>query len=124
MRRDLEIRVDGIRVYAHHGVAPAEAALGQRFAIDLVMVPLRQTTCDVDDVRETVHYGEAVDRVVRLATRERFNLIERLADAIARDLLDAFPLRSVEVRIHKPSAPVPAIVDDVSVLVRLEHDQA
>lgn len=119
MHRSLEIRVDGIRVFARHGVLAEEAALGQRFAIDLALVPLSDAACDVDDVAEAVDYGAVVERVVALATTERFALIERLADAIARDLLDAFPLAVAEVRVRKPSAPVAAIVDDVSVVVRL-----
>lgn len=121
MQRALELRIDGIRVFARHGVLPEEAVLGQRFAIDLVLVPTSTRACDIDDVAEAVDYGAVIERVVARATGERFALLERLADAVARDLLDAFPLAAAEVRVHKPSAPVPAIVDDISVVVRLER---
>ena len=56
------------------------------------------------------------DVVVSIATTRRFNLLEALAEAIATDILAAFPLvEAISVLIEKPSAPVPHVLDTVSV---------
>ena len=115
--REVEIRVDGLAVFAHHGVLPAERELGQRFYVDLVLVPSSDLACDTDDVTDAVHYGLVAERALALARSGPYALLERLADAIAVDLLEAFPLERVQVRVRKPSAPVPAVLEGVSVTV-------
>lgn len=120
--REVEIRVDGLAFFGRHGVLPAERELGQRFALDLVLVPSSDRACDTDDVTDAVHYGEVAERALAVANGGPYALLERLADAIALALLDGFPLRRVTVRVHKPSAPVPAVLDDVSVAVTRTRD--
>ncbi len=39
--REVEIAIDGLAVFAHHGALPEEQALGQRFFLDIRMIPLR-----------------------------------------------------------------------------------
>jgi dihydroneopterin aldolase len=120
--REVEIRLDGLAVFAHHGVLPAERELGQRFYVDLELVPSSDRACDTDDVADAVHYGLVAERALRLASAGPYALLERLADAIAADLLGAFPLERVRVRVRKPSAPVPAVLDSVSVTVTRTRD--
>jgi dihydroneopterin aldolase len=115
--REVEIRLDGLAVFARHGALAAERELGQRFYVDLVLVPVSDRACDTDDVADAVHYGEVAERVLAIAGGEPVALLERLADLIARDLLDSFPLARATVRVRKPSAPVPAVLDQVSVAV-------
>jgi dihydroneopterin aldolase len=115
--REVEIRIDGLAVFARHGVLPAERELGQRFYVDLLLVPASDRACDTDDVADAVHYGEVAERVLAIADGEPVALLERLADLIASDLLEAFPLARATVRVRKPSAPVPAVLDEVSVAV-------
>ncbi len=45
-------------------------------------------------------------------------LIERLAEVIATTLKDEFSLSQIEVRVHKPDAPVGVKVEDISVTIR------
>jgi dihydroneopterin aldolase len=115
--REVEIRLDGLAVFARHGALPAERELGQRFYVDVALVPASDRACDTDDVADAVHYGEVAERVVAIAGGEPVALLERLADLIACDLLAAFGLERVTVRVRKPSAPVPAVLDGVSVAV-------
>jgi dihydroneopterin aldolase len=115
--REVEIRIDGLAVFARHGVLAAERALGQRFYVDLVLTPASDRSCDTDDVADAVHYGEVSERVLAIAGGDPVSLLERLADAIAVDLLEHFPLTRATVRVRKPSAPVPAVLDGVSVTV-------
>jgi len=114
--RGVEIAIDGLAFFGRHGALPEERTLGQRFYLDLRLIPLSDRACDTDDVADAVHYGEVAERALAVAT-EPVALLERLADRIAADLLAHFPLAEARVTVRKPSAPVPAILDAVSVTV-------
>ncbi|WP_375466223.1 dihydroneopterin aldolase [uncultured Methylobacterium sp.] len=110
------IRVQRIAIFAYHGVLPEEARLGQRFYVSLnCALDLRDAGLS-DDVDRTVSYADLAAMVVEIATGRRFALIEALAEAIARAILARFDtVEAVTVQVEKPSAPVVAILDGVSV---------
>ena len=110
---ELAIEVLGVKVYGYHGVRDHEKVRGQRFVIDLVLVPLASEGCESDRLEDTVSYSEAADVAVEIATRQRFDLIERLATVIADALLARLPLARATVRVHKPAAPIRHAFDDV-----------
>lgn len=114
---DLEIEVLGLVVHAHHGVREHEKLRGQRFLIDLVLEPRSSAGCESDLLEDTVSYSDAANLAVEIATTERFDLIERLAAAIAEALLDRHPLARATVRVHKPAAPVRHPFRDIVVSV-------
>ena len=69
-----------------------------------------------DDLTQSVSYADMAEIAVGIATTRRFNLLEALAEAIATDILAGFPLvEAITVRVDKPSAPVPQVLDGVSV---------
>ncbi|MCB4800924.1 dihydroneopterin aldolase [Methylobacterium brachiatum] len=110
------IGVARIAVFGRHGVLPEEAVLGQRFYISLDaridLAPAGRS----DDVAHTVSYADLTQIAVDIATERRFNLIEALAEAIAATILERFgTVEAITVRVDKPSAPVPAILDGVSI---------
>ena len=106
--------------YARHGAFEQEAALGQRFFIDVIMHVEADEALDNDDVASTVHYGIAYDIVARTVTENRRNLIETLAKDIAKALCAwSSQIRRVEIAVRKPSVPIPGILDYAE--VRIEH---
>ena len=110
------ILVHRIAVFAHHGVLPEETRLGQRFYVSLDCRLDLSEAGRSDDVARTVSYADLAAIVVDHATQRRFDLIEALAETIAAEILRRFErIRSVTVRVDKPSAPVPAILDGVCV---------
>lgn len=120
------IRIERIAIFGRHGLLPEEAVLGQRFYISLDacldLAPAGRT----DDVAKTVSYADLAAIAVSLGTERRFNLIEALAEAIASAALARFPMiEAITVRIDKPSAPVPAILDGICVeITRLRESAA
>lgn len=113
------ILVERIAVFAYHGVLAEEARIGQRFYISLDCALDLGAAGRSDDVSQTVSYADLTAVVMRIATERRFALIEALAEAIAGEILDGCPLvDTVEVRVDKPSAPVPAVIDQVSISIR------
>ena len=112
------ILVERIAVFAYHGLLAEEARIGQRFYISLDCALDLSAAGRSDDVAQTVSYADLTAIVVRIATERRFALIEALAEAIASEILDGFSLvDAVEVRVDKPSAPVPAVIDQVSIAI-------
>ncbi len=110
------IRVHRIAVFARHGLLPEEAAIGQRFFISLDASVDTRAAGASDDLTKSVSYADMADIVVDIATARRFKLLEALAEAIATDILAAFPLiEAISVCVEKPSAPVPHVLDTVSV---------
>jgi dihydroneopterin aldolase len=114
---ELAIEVLGLAVHAHHGVREHEKLRGQRFVIDLVLVPSSSAGCESDRLEDTVSYSDAASLAVEIATAQRFDLIERLARVIADGLLARFPLDRATVRVHKPAAPIRHPFDDIVVTV-------
>ena len=113
----LTIEVRGLAVHAHHGVHDHEREHGQRFLVDLALVPRSSLACETDRLSDAVSYGDAARLAVEFATGTRFDLIERLAAYIADGLLARMPLERATVTVHKPDAPLGLDFDDVSVTV-------
>ncbi len=105
-----------IALYGNHGLLAEEKRLGQRFYISLdCRIDLRKAG-ETDDLHQTVSYDKLAEIVSTISANTRFKLIEAFAEAIAREILATFPLiESLKVRVDKPSAPVPAILDEIAI---------
>lgn len=110
------IRVHRLAVFARHGVLPEEAVIGQRFFISLDAAVDTRAAGATDDLTKSVSYADMADVAVDIATKQRFKLLEALAEAIATELLASFPLiEEISVQVEKPSAPVQQVLENVSV---------
>jgi dihydroneopterin aldolase len=109
MSAPLTIEVRGLAVHAHHGVHEHERENGQRFLLDIALIPSSALACETDRLADTVSYGDAARLAVEIATSTRFDLIERLAARM--------PLERATVTVHKPDAPLGLDFDDVAVTV-------
>ena len=112
------ILVERIAVFAHHGLLPEETRLGQRFYLSLDVGLDLSDAGRSDDVTRTVSYADLTAVAITIATERRFDLIEALAETIAAEILAGFPaIAAITVRVDKPSAPVPAVLDGVAVVI-------
>ncbi|NNM71478.1 dihydroneopterin aldolase [Enterovirga aerilata] len=105
-----------IAIYAYHGVLAEEERIGQRFYVSLdCRLDLREVG-RTDTLHTGVSYADLAQVATDVATRRRFRTIEAVAETIAGELLSKFPpLDAVTVTVDKPGAPVPAILDGISV---------
>jgi dihydroneopterin aldolase len=111
------IHLHGVRVYAHHGVYEEEKRRGQVFLIDVDIAMDLSEAGRTDDLARTIHYGELADAIVRRASSERWDLIERVAERTAELVLEDPRVEEVTVRVHKPEVTLPTPVANVSVSV-------
>ncbi|GGL09793.1 7,8-dihydroneopterin aldolase [Deinococcus radiotolerans] len=102
----------GLEFHARHGVFETEAVLGARFVVDAELhYPFAGLS---DNLADAVNYAEVYAAIQEEVTVLRHQLIEVLADRIARRLLADQPrLTHVTIRVHKPFAPLPGVFRDV-----------
>ena len=112
MKQTTQIELKGLEFFAYHGVLPEEAKLGQRFSLDVVLSLDSDMRFESDAVESTVNYAEVYALVEAIFTGERFNLIERAAEAISERVLADFKrVCEVKVTVRKPSAPLPGVFE-------------
>ena len=112
MKQTTKIELKGLEFFAYHGVLPEEVRLGQQFSVDVVLSLDPDMQFESDAVESTVNYAEVFALVEAIFTGERFNLIERAAEAIAERVLADFErVREVGVTVRKPAAPLPGVFD-------------
>jgi 7,8-dihydroneopterin aldolase/epimerase/oxygenase len=118
------IEIRGLRVMGTHGVLTEEKARPQPFEIDLILEVALDEAAGSDDLQKTVDYGPLVYAVSDLVASERFELLETLAEAIARRALLAERVEAVTVSLRKLRPPIAADVDTVGVRITRRADRA
>jgi dihydroneopterin aldolase len=99
-----------LTVYGHHGVTAEEQAVGRPFQVDVEMrLDLRQAA-ESDDLTATVNYAEVAALVSQVNASGPFRLLETFADRIAKQVMAAWPVEEVIVRVRKPHPPVGLLV--------------
>jgi len=112
------IFITGLTIHAHHGVMRHEKKVGQQFVIDLELAIDLAPAGASDKLVDTVSYSSIVETASRAFTAKSFRLVEAAAQAIADEVLAAFPrVASLRVTVHKPHAPIAAIFNDVGVTI-------
>ncbi len=116
------IVLQGVTARGNHGVLDFEKRDGQTFVVDVTMTLELERAGRTDELTATVNYAEVAGDVMARITGPSFDLIERLAEVIADDVLRHDLVDAVEVVVHKPEAPVGHPFTDVQ--VRLERVNA
>jgi dihydroneopterin aldolase len=111
------IELRGLLVRGHHGVFDYERAEGQDFVVDVALDVDISAAARSDDLADTTDYGALALTIAAIVSGEPVNLLETLADRIATACLADGRVTSVEVSVHKPSAPIPLTFDDVVVTI-------
>ena len=109
------IVVQGIKGFGYHGVLPEEREKGQDFLVDLDVETDFTVAVASDDVETTVNYVTLAELAFQMITGDAFNLIETLADEIAKKIIELPQVVSVSVTVHKPYAPIEVPFTNVSV---------
>lgn len=112
------IWLSGLAAHAHHGVFPFEQREGQRFVLDVGYELDTRPAGRADDVAATVSYSDVAGAVHGVLTGPPFRLLEALAERVAATVLDFAGVAGVTVVVHKPQAPLPVSVADVSLTIR------
>lgn len=111
------IALHGLAAFGHHGVLDHERELGQTFVVDAELDVDLTPAGHSDDLADTVDYGALSADLAAVVRDERYALIERLAARLAEVCLARDRVEAARITVHKPHAPVPVPVADVTVTV-------
>lgn len=104
------IRLEGLSVYAHHGLVAEERSLGQRFEFDVAVDVADCRACRSDEPGEAIAYEAIAAVVVEVATNFRFSLMEALGEAVCMELLAEFPIERVRLTVAKTAPSIPHVL--------------
>ena len=114
------ITVAGIAASGRHGLGDEERSQPQPFEVDISVSTNVERAAAEDDLTATVNYAVLQELVITQVATTSFHLLETLAAAVARSVLERWPqVGGVEVAVRKPGAPMPGPFSKVEVRVRL-----
>ncbi|MCY4515421.1 MAG: dihydroneopterin aldolase [Candidatus Tectomicrobia bacterium] len=115
MGRDT-IHLRNMQFYGFHGVNPEEKVLGQRFEIDVALSVDTRPAGLSDDLRQTINYAQVYKVVKHIVEKEKFDLIETLAETLAAQIGKRFGPDGVRISVRKPHVPLKeSVLDYVAV---------
>lgn len=113
-----QIRIQNLEVYAHHGVFPEEAKLGQKFLVDAALYADLREAGFSDHIRASVDYGFVCHYITEFMKENTFQLLESVAEHLAEALLLEIPkIDRIDLEIKKPWAPIALPLDTASVRI-------
>jgi dihydroneopterin aldolase len=98
----VRVEVRGLEIFGRHGVNEDERRDGQTFVFD---VEITVAEPERDDVDATVDYRRVRDVVRAISDARSYALLERLAAAVADEVVRTLEVESVRVRVRKPGIP-------------------
>jgi dihydroneopterin aldolase len=111
------ITLAGMMFSGRHGVRPAERASPQDFKVDIELDSDLLEAGRTDRLEDTVDYSRVRAIAKEVLEGESVNLLETLADRIARRVLDLPKVMAVTVRVAKrPASMLP--IDAAAVHIR------
>ncbi|MFY9586336.1 MAG: dihydroneopterin aldolase [Actinomycetota bacterium] len=116
------VEIRGLKLKGRHGVTDEERSAEQPFVVNLAARLDARQAAILDDLSSTLDYEEAVQIVAKIVTGESYQLLETLADRIARSLLTNPRVLDVWVRVAKTHAPLSEDVEEVAVEVSRSRD--
>lgn len=117
------IFIRGLRVETIVGVHAWERQLERPLVFDLELGTDTREAAASDRVRDAIDYAAVTETVTRLAKSLQPALLETLAERIARQLFEDFPIQRLRLVIDKPGA-VPEVKQVGVAVERRREDYA
>lgn len=111
------ILLRNIRLEGRHGYYDHELERPQPFEVDVELVLNLQPAGIDDDLEQSVDYAKVYEVVRQIVESTSYRLLEALAEAISHEILAAFRVDEVGVRIRKPAVQLGGPLDHAGVEV-------
>ena len=116
--------IDNLEVFANHGLFEEENKLGQKFIFDIKCELNYKKAMFSDEMTDSISYADIAEVVVKTATTNTFNLLERLAGEILKNIFTEFPqIENINLKINKPGAPIKYHFEKCGVEVKLSREE-
>ena len=116
--------IDNLEVFANHGLFEEENKLGQKFIFDIECELNYKNAMFSDEMMDSISYADIAEVVVKTATTNTFNLLERLAGEILKNIFTEFPqIENINLKINKPGAPIKYHFEKCGVEVNVSREE-
>lgn len=109
------ITLTGIHTEALIGVFDWERAQKCALTLDIQCQTDISQSSKTDNVLDALDYAKLTEIVCEFVSQTEFKLLETLADAIAKLILQTFPTQWIKLTIHKPG--ILNNVDDIAITI-------
>jgi dihydroneopterin aldolase len=119
----LNIALEGMNFFAHHGCFAEEQSIGTHFVVDVSIEADILQAIEADDIQQTINY-QSVYRQVEAEMAVVSHLIENVAYRIAKKILMQFlQAQNVTVKVAKLNPPLGGQVKQSSATVVLHRKE-
>lgn len=102
-----KMHINGLEVFAYHGIFEEEKNRGQKFVMDITLEADLRPACDSDSLEDTIDYGAVCETVENVMREKKCDLIECAAQRVIQALFARFDkIAAVSLYLRKPQAPV------------------
>lgn len=116
--------IDNLEVFANHGLFEEENKLGQKFIFDIECELNYKKAMFSDEMTDSISYADIAEVVVKTTTTNTFNLLERLAGEILKNIFTEFPqIENIKLKINKPGAPIKYHFEKCGVEVKTSREE-
>ena len=116
--------IDNLEVFANHGLFEEENRLGQKFIFDIECEFNYKKAMFSDEMTDSISYADIAEVVVKTATTNTFNLLERLAGEILKNIFTEFSqIENIKLKINKPGAPIKYHFEKCGVEVKTSREE-
>ena len=116
--------IDNLEVFANHGLFEEENKLGQKFIFDIGCELNYKKAMFSDEMTDSISYADIAEVVVETATTNTFNLLERLAGEILKNIFTEFSqIENIKLKINKPGAPIKYHFEKCGVEVNVSREE-
>ena len=96
-----KIHIEQLDVFTRIGVPEEERANPQRLTVSISLWPYQQTGDLADHIEHALNYSTVAEETKNFVRDQSVNLVETLADRLARHLLKSFPIQRVTIELRK-----------------------
>ena len=112
---DMYIRLEGLKIYAYHGVLPQENLVGAYYYIDLKLKTDFTHAAETDELEGTVSYAD-IFAVVKEEMAITSKLLEHVCQRIASRIFKDFPtIEAIDIRLSKENPPMGACAKSIGI---------
>jgi len=104
-----KIIIKEIEFIGHCGITEEERIVGQRLSADIEISVDITTAANSDRIQDSIDYVGVCNKIVSIGSEEHCNLLETLAERMAREILSNYNVSEILIRLRKCSVPVDPI---------------
>lgn len=109
------IKLENIRVYAHHGCLKEETTIGSEYQVDLKIAANLQPSATSDKLSDTVDYV-LLNRIIKEEMQIPSYLLETVAKRILERIFkESLPVKKATVWVSKINPPIGGDVEKVTI---------